>query len=240
MSFCKTLNCNNDAQCGQDQVLISCIDHMEENHTNYYDQSCTECSMYVLYGIKDEIPTHCSDHKSDNHVKFATRKCRKCTLNATFGYENDRVALFCATHKNDGIHVDVTHEKCEVCYKTRASYGDANEKIVRTCANCAKPGYVNLRVKRCQEPGCTTEATYGDFKLENTPTHCAPHGKSKGYTDLRNKSRLCKICNTKRGSFGLESDKIKLYCSTCAKNITKQTGQKFVNFNVKRKPENKT
>lgn len=210
---CEIKNCKYSAYWGENEKLISCINHKKENYINYFDQKCAECNAYVFYGL--EIPTHCAIHKDEKHKKFGNRICRKCTKEAKFGDPGNLLALFCKEHSDDKIHIDVKHTYCKVCKVTRASFGDPSDRKPIVCAkkSCREEHYVNVVSKKCQEKLCNKDATWGKADSKGC-THCMEHGKLKGLVDKKNNT--CIMCKKSQKSHGEKGGRAQ-YCSKCAK-----------------------
>lgn len=220
MPPCRELNCRHLAYCGENGKLLTCIDHKEDNYINYFDQKCENCNLYVTHGFKGKIPTHCEFHKLNKQIEFGSSRCRKCVSSASYGYLKDKKRLFCAKHRDKNEHVDVMHKFCEKCGNARACYGDPVKRQSLVCGNldCREPHYVNLTAKKCEEFGCTVDASYGDPNGKSW-THCKKHGEPLGYAAVKNKNKKCNICCKTTKSYGLESDGIALYCSKCARTV---------------------
>eukprot|EP00752_Nemacystus_decipiens_P014793 g13170.t1 len=108
---------------------------------------------------------------------------------------------FCAKHPKEGmimlgVKSGCKHPGCG----TRATYGVAGTKDKEFCRQHAKPGMINLYVKRCSRPGCMTSATYGVEGTKN-PEFCSPHAKDGMVSLISNKrgSRTGSACDSSSG-----------------------------------------
>jgi len=126
-----------------------------------------------------------------------------CKIRPFFNIEGDKKALYCATHKKEGM-VDVKNKRCLECNKG-PSYNKEGEKIALFCGTHKKEGMVDIKNKRCLE--CKLRASYNK-EGEKKALYCSIH-KKEGMVDV--KSKRCIECN-KGPSYNNEGEKIALYC----------------------------
>jgi hypothetical protein len=93
-----------------------------------------------------------------------------CSTRASFSFKG-QPARFCANHKADGMCGRYTcrTDGCTVS----ASYATPGETTPVYCAAHRPEGMVNIRMRRCQYPGCQTSRSFGT----TTPVVCKEHAE---------------------------------------------------------------
>ena len=97
--------------------------------------------------------------------------------------------------------------KCQ-CGK-RASFGPPGGKPV-TCKPHSENGYIDLVHKKCEYPGCKTQANHGDPDIKKK-IHCAKHA-SNGEIDITHKKCEYPGCKT-QANHGDPNTKKKVHCA---------------------------
>ena len=140
-------------------------------------------------------------------VKSKTCIHEGCRKQPTFNTEGEANALYCATHKKEGM-VDVKHKTCihEGCRKipTFNTEGEANALY---CAIHKKEGMVDVKSKTCIHKGCRKHPTF-NTEGEANALYCATH-KKEGMVDVKNKTCYHNWCTTRA------TDKYDGYCLRC-------------------------
>jgi ferredoxin-like protein FixX len=136
-------------------------------------------------------------------------KEKNCKIIPSFNKEGETKALYCASHKKDGM-VDVKHKTCIECNK-RPVFNKEGEIKALYCASHKKDGMVDVKHKTCIE--CNKRPVFnkeGEIKA----LYCASH-KKEGMVDVKNKT--CIECN-KRPVFNKEGEIKALYCASHKKD----------------------
>ena len=138
---------------------------------------------------------------------MTTKKCERCqvNLNESLFVKNNDVCKECS--KKFKKHF------CDVCNK-QAYFNIPNLKWGRFCLEHAKPGMIDVKHKKCIEPGCTTQPNY-NYPGEKKYLYCKTHAKS-GMVNIKNKTCIEPGCGT-RPSYNNPNEKKGIYCKTHAK-----------------------
>ena len=78
-------------------------------------------------------------------------KYKGCPVkNAVFAKPGEKIAKYCATHKEPGM-IDIKNKKCkfEGC-DTQPTYAKPGEKIAKYCASHKEPGMIDIKNKKCK------------------------------------------------------------------------------------------
>ena len=90
------------------------------------------CRKYANYGEYRSKPIRCKEHKGE--YKLVSRICvfEGCKVRPAYNIEGEPTALYCATHKLDGM-INIKNNKCKAnyCLGTRA-----NSNYKGHCAPC--------------------------------------------------------------------------------------------------------
>jgi hypothetical protein len=136
-------------------------------------------------------------------------RCLECTKIPVFNLEGETKALYCGTHKKDGM-VNVKSKRCLDCSK-RPLFNLEGETIALYCGTHKKDGMVNVKSKRCIE--CSKQPVF-NLEGETIALYCGTH-KKDGMIDVL--SKRCIECS-KQPVFNLEGDTKPLYCMTHKKD----------------------
>ena len=140
------------------------------------------------------------------------KKCKEkgCKTRPTYNVEGATNALYCATHKEEGM-VNVIHKTCLVpeCRK-HPSYNVEGTTNALYCADHKEDGMVNVISKTCIVPECRKHPSY-NVNGETTPLYCNTH-KKEGMVDVKSKTCLVPECKT-RPIFNVEGATKALYCN---------------------------
>jgi hypothetical protein len=128
---------------------------------------------------------------------------KECTKRPYFNVQGETKALYCATHKKEGM-MDVVNKTCIECTK-RPIFNIEGETIGLYCVTHKKERMVNVISKTCLE--CKKQPYFNVYG-ETKALYCSLH-KLEGMVDVKNKT--CLKCR-KRPLFNVESAKKALYC----------------------------
>ena len=78
-----------------------------------------------------------------------------CNIRPTFNKEGETTALYCSTHKKDGM-VNVISKTCLEC-KKRPVFNKEGETTALYCSTHKKDGMVNVISKTCRSEWCSTQ-----------------------------------------------------------------------------------
>ena len=126
-----------------------------------------------------------------------------CKIIPSFNNEGEKKALYCATHKKEGM-VDVKSKTCIEC-KKQPYYNNEGEKKALYCATHKKEGMVRVKGKTCIM--CNKRPNYNN-QGEKIALYCVAH-KKEGMVNVIDKT--CLECN-KRPNYNNEGEKFALYC----------------------------
>ena len=87
-------------------------------------------------------------------VDVKHKTCLECNITPTYNMECETKALYCATHKKEGM-VNVIDKTCLECNK-RPSFNKEGETKALYCATHKKEGMVNVINKTCKTYLCST------------------------------------------------------------------------------------
>ena len=127
-----------------------------------------------------------------------------CKIRPSFNNEGEKKALYCATHKKEGM-VDVKSKTCIECNK-RPSYNKEGDSTPLYCVAHKKEGMVDVKSNTCIE--CKKQPSYNK-ECEKIALYCVAH-KKEGMVDVKHKT--CIECK-KQPSYNKEGYKNALYCS---------------------------
>ena len=134
-----------------------------------------------------------------------------CKVQPGYNAEGETKALYCATHKLDGM-VDVKAKTCIYpnC-KTRPSYNAEGEAKALYCATHKLEGMVNVNHNTCIHPNCKTRPSY-NMEGEAKALYCSTH-KLDGMVNVKDKTCKNEWCLT------LVTEKYDGYCMYCYMNM---------------------
>ena len=138
-------------------------------------------------------------------------KIEGCKTRPIYSIEGETKALYCSTHRLDGM-VNVINITCksEGC-KTRPHYNVEGETKALYCSTHRLDGMVDVKHKTCKSEGCKTIPIY-NVEGETKALYCSIHRLNE-MVDVINKtckSEACKI----QPSYNVEGETKALYCST--------------------------
>ncbi len=94
--------------------------------------------------------------------------------------------------------------------KKHAKFGPEGGKPTRCSEHGRELGYINVANKKCEDPKCGKEATYGP-EGGNIRTHCSIHGKTLGLVDVTSKKSEHAGCKA-HASYGDPATKKRTHC----------------------------
>lgn len=132
-----------------------------------------------------------------------------CEKNPNYGF-NGMKAIYCSTHKKDGM-IDIRHKKCKYdSCNTRPTYNYKNEKIPIYCNLHKKIDMINVVNKRCLEFNCNIIPNF-NYKGKVNGKYCSLH-KKDDMIDVKNKLCIEDTCTT-LANYNYEGQNIGLYCT---------------------------
>jgi hypothetical protein len=138
-----------------------------------------------------------------------------CKTQPCYNIEGETKALYCLTHKKDGM-VDVKHKNCneEGC-KTRPTYNVEGQTKAIYCSTHKKDEMVNVISKTCNEEGCKIQPNY-NVEGQTKALYCSTH-KKDGMVNVKSKTCKEEGCKT-QPNYNVEGETKALYCSTHKKD----------------------
>ena len=134
-----------------------------------------------------------------------------CKTRPIYNYEGETKAIYCATHKLDGMinvkNKSCNHPNCKIIPvynyegKTKAIY----------CATHKLDGMIDVKSKSCNYPNCKTRPIY-NYEGKTKAIYCATH-KLDGMIDVKNKSCNHLNCKT-QPNYNYEGETKAIYCAT--------------------------
>lgn len=171
-----------------------------------YYPHCKLLANYLYYG---HSASRCEIHKKRFMLSIYYTRCKvlKCLHKPILGFSADK-PLYCRLHQSLIDLSIINFNKQHICMHSQcasnASFGPINGVSVYCSLHNIEPTYVNLTVKKCEEPtGCTKIPTYGFIK--GIATRCVQH-KIDGMKDVKHKVCEEKDCTT-RASQGYTPNK---------------------------------
>ena len=134
----------------------------------------------------------------------------ECKTIPVFNTEGNKNALYCASHKKDGM-IDIKNKTCIYpdC-KTLPNYNIAGIKNALYCAKHKLVGMVDVKNKTCIYPECKTLPAFNTEGIKNA-LYCKTH-KLDGMIDIKHKYCVYPECKT-RPNYNTEGNKNALYCA---------------------------
>lgn len=137
----------------------------------------------------------CGLHKQEGMVNVRMPNCESegCSTKPMYGFKG-QPSRFCAKHKLEGMCARYACEfdDCLIL----SCYAYTHETIPRFCTTHKLDGMVNIRIKFCQSPGCTKNASFGP--RGKSRTHCGSH-KEEGMISLISKYCESEGCDIQAG-----------------------------------------
>jgi hypothetical protein len=114
-----------------------------------------------------------------------------CNKRATYNFEDETKAIYCVTHKDDGM-IDVCSKRCEYqgCLRQPA-FNFPNESIPRFCTTHKEVGMKLIKNKLCEYKECDKQANH-NFPEEKEPLYCGLHKEDRMIDILGNR---CEVDN---------------------------------------------
>jgi len=136
-----------------------------------------------------------------------------CNIIPVFNKEGETKALYCLTHKKDGM-VDVKNKACltEGC-KKQPAFNKKGETRALYCSAHKKEGMIDVKHNTCLE--CNIRPVFNK-EGETKALYCSEH-KKEGMVDVKNKTCLTEGCK-KQPAFNKEGETKALYCSAHKKD----------------------
>jgi len=119
------------------------------------------------------------------------------------------MALYCATHKKDGM-VNVKSKTCMECKKIPAFNKEGETKALY-CSAHKKDGMIDVLSKTCLTEGCKTRPSFNK-EGETVALYCVAH-KKDGMIDVKSKTCLHPECR-KGPNYNNSGETVALYCVT--------------------------
>jgi hypothetical protein len=143
---------------------------------------------------------------------MSLNKCQyiNCTIRPTFNFINEKKALFCAKHKQEGM-VDVKSKRClekNCCTQPVYNFKDENKPLY--CYKHKKEGMIDVKNKKCKEDNCNKQPVF-NYEDKIKGEYCYIH-KKEGMINIKTKNCIEDNCNT-RPSFNYKDEIVALYCS---------------------------
>ena len=155
-------------------------------------------------------------HIQNQNQPIKMPKCQfeNCSSNAYFNFRGEPKGRFCKSHITDNTMVNVVDKLCETegCNK-RALFGviiDGKPTKPTLCNLHKLPNYVNVKAKRCAEPGCFTIPIY-NMEGEKLGKWCIEH-KPENTVNVINVKCIHEGCKT-TAHFNFAGETVGLYCS---------------------------
>jgi len=115
------------------------------------------------------------------------RKCqfKDCDKYSSFGYENEKQAIYCKSHKLENM-IDIVSKRCKTdnC-NIRPHYNYQNEKQAIYCKSHKLDNMINIKDKKCQFENCNKQPIY-NYENEKQAIYCKSH-KLENMIDIKNK-----------------------------------------------------
>jgi len=131
----------------------------------------------------------------------------ECKTRPVFNTIGEKIALYCAEHKKNGM-VDVKNKTCihPEC-KTIPNFNTIGEKKALYCSEHKKNGMVDVIKPRCIHPGCKKGKLFNTIG-EKKALYCSEH-KKNGMVDVMHPMCKTHLCSTR------VQEKYQGYCLRC-------------------------
>jgi len=138
-----------------------------------------------------------------------------CKKQPSFNIEGQTKALYCATHKKEGM-IDVKNKSCihDGCNR-RPNYNFKGYPRAIYCATHKKDEMIDINHITCIHDGCNIRPAF-NIEGQTKALYCATH-KKEGMIDIRSKKCSHKGCN-KQPTFNFEGETKAVYCTTHKKD----------------------
>jgi len=134
-----------------------------------------------------------------------------CNVRSNYNIDGETKALYCATHKLNGM-VDVKNKTCIYpnC-KVQPNYNINGETKGLYCSTHKLDGMVDVKNKTCIYPNCKVNPIY-NINGETKGLYCSIH-KLDAMVDVKNKTCIYPNCKV-QPKYNIEGRKKGLYCSS--------------------------
>ena len=150
-------------------------------------------------------------------IDIRSKKCshKGCNKQPSFNIEGQTKALYCATHKKEGM-IDVKNKSCihDGCNR-RPNYNFKGYPRAIYCATHKKDEMIDINHITCIHDGCNIRPAF-NIEGQTKALYCATH-KKEGMIDIRSKKCSHKGCN-KQPTFNFEGETKAVYCTTHKKD----------------------
>ena len=134
-----------------------------------------------------------------------------CKTRPTFNTDGEKKALYCFTHKEEGM-IDVISKTCiEPDCNKQPTFNTDGEKKGLYCSAHKLNGMIDVISKTCIEPDCNTQPTF-NTDGETKALYCGTH-KEEGMIDVINKTCKSDWCTIR------VTEKNDGYCLRCYINL---------------------
>lgn len=220
--FCTFNNCTKQASFGVEGTKHKefCKKHKLDHHVNLMAKVCKfdGCCVTPSYGpIGTKKREYCKEHRLENYVDVISTFCKApgCKTRATFKLINTKHPVFCEIHVPSADYVSATFKKCEKCSKP-AYYGIFGTKNNAFCFDHKSEMHVNVMIKLCEFPQCSTKASFGSPGDIKNAKYCSEHKESH---HINLKDKLCIVDGCKKYAMhALNSSTRPTLCSEHKKN----------------------
>lgn len=136
-----------------------CQHHREKGMVDVRNTPCQHegCSIRAGYSFKGQPPRFCATHKLPGMCGRYTCTADGCKVSASYNAPGETLALYCASHRLDGM-VNIRRQRCQYpgC-ETTPSFGHTTKVF---CKAHAEEGMRNLLATLCAYPDCDIQASY--------------------------------------------------------------------------------
>ena len=164
--------------------------------------TCQLCDNPAEYGIDRSHIHYCRNHSAAGmihftHVNHLKKYCQLCNTRSTYGIPGSKIALYCVSHKQEGM-VDIKSKRCaHPGCDTRPTYNIPGSKIALYCSSHKQDGMIDIKHKRCAHPGCDIQPVY-NIPGSKIALYCVSH-KQEGMVDIKSKRCAHPGCDTRPG-----------------------------------------
>jgi hypothetical protein len=134
-----------------------------------------------------------------------------CNTRPIYNLEGETKAIYCSSHKLEGM-IDIKNKKClfENC-KTRPNYNLEGQTKAIYCYSHKLENMIDIVHKRCLFDNCKTRPSF-NLEGKTKPIYCSSH-KLENMIDIVHKRCLFENCKIKP-IFNLEGETKPIYCSS--------------------------
>lgn len=193
----------------------------------YKDDEGNKCSAPANYNLPgSETGMFCGKHRraEDEYI----RKCYRCVCGkrASYNYLTEKIPLFCELHKKEFMW-NIADPRCDICADIFLKAESDEEKRQlqvkmathagpdgkrKLCGEHSEAGMENTRAKKCEFPGCTTQASW-NTKNSKARKLCSLHADKNVMDNVKNAK--CVKCGEREALCNKKGETKRLYCSRC-------------------------